>query len=139
MRRWIQAISVSASLAILAGCVSSPASYPPPAQRPDRPVLKPEPRPQPPRAREPIQKPIHKAPTPAPRQAAHPRYAPPPGAKAYWDNQLGVYVLSNQRLYYRERIFYRWDKRWYSAFSAQGPWQVLELQGVPRGLQALHR
>ncbi|MPS41910.1 MAG: hypothetical protein E2596_00600, partial [Pseudomonas sp.] len=47
------------------------------------------------------------------QQPSHPRYAPPPGVKSHWNPGLGVYVVEGARdLYYRERIFYRWDGGW---------------------------
>lgn len=65
----------------------------------------------------------------------HPRYAPPPHADAYWDNQLGVYVVKGQPLYYRERLYYRWNDGWYSSGRPNGPWESIEGPGVPPGLR----
>lgn len=69
------------------------------------------------------------------RQHSHPRYAPPPGGNAHWDPALGVYVLrGSSRLYYRERVYYRWDRGWSWASSPRGPWQATDSSGVPAGL-----
>lgn len=73
--------------------------------------------------------------TPLPQQPAHPRYAPPPGVKSHWSPALGVYVVEGARdLFYRERIFYRWDAGWHWAPRAGGPWQATDSQGIPPGL-----
>lgn len=69
------------------------------------------------------------------RQQNHPRFAPPPGGNAYWDPALGVYVLrTSGKLYYRERVYYRWDGGWNWASSLNGPWQPTDSSGVPAGL-----
>lgn len=69
------------------------------------------------------------------RQQSHPRYAPPPGGNAYWDPSLGVYVLQgSSKVYYRERVYYRWHRGWSWASSPQGPWQPTDSSGVPAGL-----
>jgi len=66
---------------------------------------------------------------------AHPRFAPPPGGNSHWDTSLGVYVLNNARdLYYRERIYYRWNRGWSWGSSPHGPWQPTDSGGVPPGL-----
>jgi hypothetical protein len=71
----------------------------------------------------------------APKQQSHPRYAPPPGGNAYWDPALGVYVIEGStKLYYRERVYYRWDRGWNWASSPSGPWQPTDSSGVPAGL-----
>lgn len=73
------------------------------------------------------------------RQHSHPRYAPPPGGNAYWDQRLGVYVLQGRRdLYYRERVYYRWSRGWSWANTPQGPWQPTDSSGVPAGLGRSH-
>lgn len=72
---------------------------------------------------------------PANAQQSHPRYAPPPGGNAYWDPTLGVYVIQGStRLYYRERVYYRWNRGWNWASSPSGPWQPTDSSGVPAGL-----
>ena len=72
---------------------------------------------------------------PAPKQQSHPRYAPPPGGNAYWDSALGVYVIQGaDKLYYRERVYYRWSGGWAWASSPNGPWQPTDSSGVPAGL-----
>lgn len=69
------------------------------------------------------------------RQHSHPRYAPPPGGNAYWDPALGVYVIQgSSKLYYRERVYYRWDRGWSWASSPRGPWQPTDSSGVPAAL-----
>lgn len=76
-----------------------------------------------------------KASDPAPKQQSHPRYAPPPGGNAYWDPALGVYVIQgSSKLYYRERVYYRWDRGWAWSSSPNGPWQPTDSSGVPAGL-----
>ena len=68
-------------------------------------------------------------------QQSHPRYAPPPGGNAYWDPALGVYVIQGAgKLYYRERVYYRWNSGWAWASSPSGPWQTTDSSGVPIGL-----
>ncbi|MDD0843820.1 hypothetical protein [Pseudomonas sp. Gutcm_11s] len=68
-------------------------------------------------------------------QQSHPRYAPPPGGNAYWDPALGVYVIQGaSKLYYRERVYYRWNRGWNWASSPNGPWQPTDSSGVPAGL-----
>ena len=72
---------------------------------------------------------------PAQKQQSHPRYAPPPGGNAYWDPALGVYVIQGaDKLYYRERVYYRWSRGWTWASSPNGPWQPTDSSGVPAGL-----
>ncbi|WP_263139386.1 hypothetical protein [Pseudomonas sp. RIT-PI-AD] len=69
------------------------------------------------------------------RSKTHSRYAPPPGGQSYWDNALGVYVLEGTPdLYYRERVYYRWQDGWSESESPQGPWQPTDINGVPAGL-----
>ncbi|TXH93897.1 MAG: hypothetical protein E6Q72_06825 [Pseudomonas sp.] len=72
---------------------------------------------------------------PAVKQQSHPRYAPPPGGNAYWDPALTVYVIQGSpRLYYRERVYYRWSRGWSWASSPVGPWQPTDSSGVPAAL-----
>ena len=69
------------------------------------------------------------------RQQSHPRYAPPPGVKSHWNPGLGVYVVEGARdLYYRERIFYRWEGGWSWSPQAGGPWRDTDSSGIPPGL-----
>lgn len=69
------------------------------------------------------------------RQQSHPRYAPPPGGNAYWDPALGVYVIQgSSKLYYRERVYYRWNRGWAWSSTPNGPWQPTDSSGVPAGL-----
>lgn len=66
---------------------------------------------------------------------SHPRYAPPPGGNAYWNPSLGVYVLQgSSKVYYRERVYYRWSQGWSWSSSPQGPWQPTDSSGVPAAL-----
>ena len=140
MKRW-QGIALL-SLSILAGCTYQlpPTDRLPPRQpewpqtKPDRPIP-PEHRPKPALKPAPAPKPKQ----PPERQASHPRYAPPPGVAAEWDNRLGVYIVKGTPVYYRERVYYRWNRTWHSAFRLSGPWEPVELSQVPRGLQGLHR
>lgn len=122
-------------LGACAGRVESPRPQPlPPAQPPVA---------QPPAVRTPIPRaPIQAPPSrpPVATQRSHPRYAPPPGAPSHWNNQLGVYVLEGSNLYYRERLYYRWEGReWYCAGRPNGPWEPVELHSVPPGLRGRHR
>ncbi|WP_052659131.1 hypothetical protein [Pseudomonas sp. LFM046] len=74
-------------------------------------------------------------PKPAPRMKAHPRFAPPPGGNCYWDTGLGVYVLEGEdNIFYRERVYYRWDNGWSYSNGAHGPWTPTDASGVPAGL-----
>ena len=69
------------------------------------------------------------------QQPSHPRYAPPPGGNAYWDPALGVYVIQgSSKLYYRERVYYRWNRGWAWSSKPNGPWQPTDSSGVPAGL-----
>lgn len=70
--------------------------------------------------------------------ATHPRYAPPPHGDARWDARLGVYVLENRQLYYRERLYYRWEGGWQCATRPDGPWEPVADVSVPMGLRNLH-
>ena len=105
----------------LPGSVPAPAPVP----EPSRPVITPvPPRPQ----------------IPAQPEASrtHPRYAPPPHVDARWDTGLGVYVVSGQSLYYRERLYYRWDDGWHCSALPDGPWEPVAEVSVPMGLRSLH-
>ncbi|MCQ4263690.1 hypothetical protein CXK91_16725 [Stutzerimonas stutzeri] len=68
-------------------------------------------------------------------QKSHPRYAPPPHVAAHWDNRLGVYVVEGRDLYYRERLYYRWDGDWLCAGRPDGPWEPVAPPSVPPGLR----
>lgn len=121
------------ALTLLLGACAGRVEQPPlPEQRPA--PAGPAPVTRPPIQREPIQA----SPTslPASTQRTHPRYAPPPGAPAHWDNRLGVYVLEGTPLYYRERLYYRWDGDWYCAGRPDGPWEAVALPSVPLGLRS---
>lgn len=120
------------SLAACAGRIEQPRPQPTPLP----PVVQP-PETRVPATRIPIQAPPTR--TPAAVQRSHPRYAPPPGAPAHWNNQLGVYVVEGSDLYYRERLYYRWDGDWYCAGRPDGPWEPVELHSVPPGLRGHHR
>lgn len=123
-----------AVLALLLGaCAGNPyeASEPtrppsPPMQEPREPVVSPPPVRTPP------------APRPPATQKSHPRYAPPPHAPAHWDNRLGVYVVEGRNMFYRERLYYRWDGDWYCAGRPDGPWESVAPPSVPTGLRSLH-
>ncbi|MGQ7958388.1 hypothetical protein ACUTAF_11890 [Pseudomonas sp. SP16.1] len=68
-------------------------------------------------------------------QPSHPRYAPPPGVRSHWNPALSVYVVEGARdLYYRERIFYRWDGGWSWSPQPGGPWKATDSSGIPPGL-----
>lgn len=131
---WQHAVLVGLSV-LLGACAGTPyeSSPQPPAAKPV------------PRAPEPsapvISPPPIKAP-PAPRapatQKSHPRYAPPPHVAAHWDNRLGVYVVEGRELYYRERLYYRWDGDWFCAGRPDGPWEPVAPPSVPPGLRNRH-
>lgn len=118
---------------LLAACARSPYQEEPrpapvpPVEAPRKPEVRPAPVPVP-------------APPPTlPRtQKSHPRYAPPPHAAAYWDNQLNVYVVKGRDLYYRERLYYRWRGGWFCSGRPDGPWEAVEAPSVPPGLRQLH-
>lgn len=120
-------------LALLLGaCAGNPYQTPEPTRRPP-PVSEP---------REPVASPPPVRTPPAPRppatQKSHPRYAPPPHAAAHWDNRLGVYVVEGRDMFYRERLYYRWDGDWYCAGRPDGPWEPVAPPSVPTGLRGLH-
>ncbi|MGE4405959.1 hypothetical protein [Pseudomonas sp.] len=120
-------------LALLLGaCAGTPydsSGQPPPAKpiprvpEPSGPVIAPPP----------IQAPP--APRPPATQKSHPRYAPPPHVAAHWDNRLGVYVVEGRDLFYRERLYYRWDGDWYCSGRPDGPWEPVAPPSVPPGLR----
>lgn len=68
-------------------------------------------------------------------QKSHPRYAPPPHVPAHWDNSLGVYVVEGRDLFYRERLYYRWDGDWFCSGRPDGPWEPVAPPSVPTGLR----
>ncbi|QGZ30526.1 hypothetical protein [Stutzerimonas stutzeri] len=122
-------------LALLLGaCAGNPYQSSEPAPPPTPPVVT-EPR-------EPVTTPPPVRTPPAPRppatQKSHPRYAPPPHAAAHWDNRLGVYVVEGKNMFYRERLYYRWDGDWYCAGRPEGPWEPVAPPSVPTGLRGLH-
>ncbi|WP_423833181.1 hypothetical protein [Stutzerimonas stutzeri] len=121
-------------LALLLGaCAGNPYETSEPTRGPTPPVSDPsEPVVSPPPVRTPP------APRPPPTQKSHPRYAPPPHAAAHWDNRLGVYVVEGQDMFYRERLYYRWDGDWYCAGRPDGPWEPVAPPSVPTGLRSLH-
>lgn len=118
---------------LLVACAGSPyQSEPAPKPAPPAPGAPHEPAIKPPAA------PTPSAPRPPATQKSHPRYAPPPHAAAHWDNRLSVYVVEGRSLYYRERLYYRWDGDWYSAGRPEGPWEAVAAPSVPPGLRQLH-
>ena len=122
---------------LLTACAAQP---PAPVQPPSQPEVRPTPAP--PVIRPPIERAPISAPAPRPpssTQRTHPRYAPPPGAPSHWDNQLGVYVVEGASLYYRERLYYRWDGDWYCAGRPDGPWEPVAPSSVPPGLRSRSR
>ena len=122
-------------LLTLAGCAGQG-----PYHEPDEPEWEPSRKPpavqSPPQSRPlPPPPPQSQPPKQAPRLKAHPRFAPPPGGNCYWDTGLGVYVLEGQRnVFYRERVYYRWDNGWSYSNGPHGPWQPTDSSGVPAGL-----
>lgn len=125
-------------LAGLAVLLAACAGQQPAPSAPPLPDTRPTPGAQPPVIRPPIVRPPISAPAPrqpASTQRTHPRYAPPPGAPSHWDNQLGVYVVEGASLYYRERLYYRWDGDWYCAGRPDGPWEPVSPTAVPPGLR----
>lgn len=129
----LKGAAVVASTLVLVACANNPYSTSPQL---------PEPRQRPPQTRPsvPVPPPIQTPPTPrAPAiQKAHPRYAPPPHGSAHWDNRLGVYVLEGRQLFYRERLYYRWNGDWFCAGHPDGPWEPVAPPSVPTGLRGLH-
>ncbi len=122
-------------LALLLGaCAGNPYQSSEPAPPPTPPVVT-EPR-EPVTAPPPVRTPP--APRPPATQKSHPRYAPPPHAAAHWDNRLGVYVVEGKNMFYRERLYYRWDGDWYCAGRPEGPWEPVAPPSVPTGLRGLH-
>ncbi|MBK3867765.1 hypothetical protein GFL09_08700 [Pseudomonas stutzeri] len=127
-----QQVALSGLVLLLAACAGTPYDT-----APQEPAARPVPRlPEP--AGPVISPPPIKAP-PAPRppstRKSHPRYAPPPHVAAHWDNRLGVYVVEGRDLYYRERLYYRWDGDWFCAGRPDGPWEPVAPPSVPPGLR----
>jgi hypothetical protein len=134
---WWRAGLLAAAAMLLTACAGqSPAPTPPVSTPEARPIPAPGSKPpvlRPPIERAPISAPIPQQPSTT--QRTHPRYAPPPGAPSHWDNRLGVYVVEGASLYYRERLYYRWDGDWYCAGRPDGPWEPVEPHAVPPGLR----
>ena len=132
-RRIINIAGALSLALLLSACAGNPYQSSEPASRPVPPA---------PQTREPVASPPPTRTPPAPRppatQKSHPRYAPPPHAAAHWDNRLGVYVVDGRDLFYRERLYYRWDGDWYSAGRPDGPWEPVAGPSVPPGLRGLH-
>lgn len=125
--------SVTVLALLLGACAGNPYQTSEPTNRPIPPAPVPrEPAVTPPPVRTPP------APRPPATQKSHPRYAPPPHAAAHWDNRLGVYVVEGRDLFYRERLYYRWDGDWYCAGRPDGPWEPVAPPSVPTGLRGLH-
>ena len=112
--------SAVVTLALLLGaCSGNPYQVSEPTRGPEPPVSTPP--------REPVATPPPVRTPPAPR----------PPAAAHWDNRLGVYVVEGQDLFYRERLYYRWDGDWYCAGRPGGPWEPVAPPSVPTGLRSL--
>lgn len=122
---------VVALTVLLAACAGSPYQSTP------QPFPQPQPVPRTPQSLPPPT-PTPQIPRPPATQPSHPRYAPPPHAPAHWDNRLGVYVVKGTELFYRERLYYRWDGDWYCAGRPDGPWEPVAAPSVPPGLRGLH-
>ncbi|MCQ4312636.1 hypothetical protein NAV33_12115 [Pseudomonas stutzeri] len=132
-RRLLRASGVMTLALLLGACAGNPYQASKPTPTPTPPVSEPqEPVASPPPVRTPP------APRPPATQKSHPRYAPPPHAAAHWDNRLGVYVVEGRNMFYRERLYYRWDGDWYCAGRPDGPWEPVALPSVPTGLRSLH-
>jgi hypothetical protein len=118
---------------LLSACAGNPYETSEPTRQPPPPVSEP---------RKPVASPPPVRTPPAPRppatQKSHPRYAPPPHAAAHWDNRLSVYVVEGKDMFYRERLYYRWDGDWYCAGRPDGPWEPVASPSVPTGLRSLH-
>ncbi|MCQ2031150.1 hypothetical protein EA797_06200 [Stutzerimonas zhaodongensis] len=131
--RLVKGSGVAALALLLGACAGNPYETSEPTRQPPPPVSKP---------REPVASPPPVRTPPAPRppatQKSHPRYAPPPHAAAHWDNRLGVYVVEGKDMFYRERLYYRWDGDWYCAGRPEGPWEPVAPPSVPTGLRDLH-
>ncbi|KGK83718.1 MULTISPECIES: hypothetical protein [Pseudomonas] len=130
--RHAQRIAALGATLLLAACAGTPYEA-------ERPVPPAKPVPQAPAPRGPVIAPPPIQAPPAPRapsvQRSHPRYAPPPHAAAHWDNRLGVYVVEGTELFYRERLYYRWDGDWYCSGRPDGPWDPVAPPSVPPGLR----
>lgn len=126
-------VAMALLLSACAGTPQRPVYEPvPPARAPETPA--PPARPGPVISPPPVQAPP--APSRPATQRSHPRYAPPPHVAAHWDNNLGVYVVEGRDLYYRERLYYRFDRGWYCAPRPDGPWEAVPLPSVPPGLRS---
>lgn len=127
-----QRLAALGATLLLAACAGTPYEA-------ERPVPPAKPVPQAPAPRGPVIAPPPIQAPPAPRapsvQRSHPRYAPPPHAAAHWDNRLGVYVVEGTELFYRERLYYRWDGDWYCSGRPDGPWDPVAPPSVPPGLR----
>lgn len=102
-----------------------PEPRPAPTPEPSRPVITPVP-------------PRPEVPSQPQSTGTHPRYAPPPHVEARWDARLGVYVVSGRELFYRERLYYRWEDGWLCSAQPDGPWESVAEVSVPMGLRGLH-
>ena len=80
---------------------------------------------------EPSEPPARTAPPPS-----GPVITPPPYGQAHWDNRLGVYVVEGTELFYRDRLYYRWDGDWFCAGRPDGPWEPVAPPSVPPGLRS---
>ncbi len=134
-----RACTLSLLAALLSACTVNPyrdRPYEPvpPAPRAPQPQSQPAPRPGPVISPPPAPQPS--APPRPATQTSHPRYAPPPHLPAYWDNQLGVYVVKGRELFYRERLYYRQAGGWQCAPTPDGPWEPVALPSVPPGLRS---
>lgn len=132
LKRMGHAAAVLGMAGLLAACAGTPYQPAPPAPAP-------KPGPQAPQPSGPVVAPPPIQAPPAPRppviQQSHPRYAPPPHLPAHWDNRLGVYVVQGQELFYRERLYYRWDGDWFCSGRPDGPWEPVAPPSVPPGLR----
>ncbi|WP_080571192.1 hypothetical protein [Stutzerimonas stutzeri] len=134
LQRLVRAGAVVALGLLLGACAGNPYQTSEPKRGPAPPVS------EPPRGPVTTPPPVRTPPAPRPpaTQKSHPRYAPPPHVAAHWDNRLGVYVVEGQDLFYRERLYYRWDGDWYCAGRPSGPWEPVAPPSVPTGLRSLH-
>lgn len=70
----------------------------------------------------------------------HPHHVAPPYGQWRWDDDLDLYVsIGYPRLYFRDRIYYRWDDHgWYWGDHHGGPWQPQGRRNIPPGLYREH-
>lgn len=127
--------AIAGMVLLLSACAGTPYDHRP-APEPSRPIPRSAPPSGPVIAPPPIQTP--QAPRAPSVQRSHPRYAPPPYGSAHWDNRLGVYVVEGTELFYRDRLYYRWDGDWFCAGRPDGPWEPVAPPSVPPGLRG-HR